>query len=579
MRIRSSPVLLLVFALMLGLASVAAQSPQARKHYGEAQRLFALNERDRAMEELKTAIQLSPDFVDAQRLYIDNNFDKAKDLIPQYEKYVQENPASAVFHYLLGKAYSNANMRDKSDAEFNKCLEIDPNFGWGLLAAGTVASRAGNKDKAIELWKKAAANAADSAQLRYSAASNLLSNRVYDAALEQAEKILQTDPAYFDAWRIKWQAKLNLAFGSDEARASVLSDMKKLESEHGKDIRALVVLMGAYQSLDDEPMVEKTRQAIIAIDAKYFERQPVTLGFGTPSGKVVRLTGTNARRFLDANKLKDDKAKLEIYRQMEKEIEDPDAKLYIVYPAMLRSLIALGDIENAKQLIAKLIEAKSDAREIAQHKIALARAAFEKKTDLDAALDYTRGAAEELRKPAPKMEDKGPDAASSAEEMAEYAKSQLASALHLQGQILLAKGMYMEAASALEESVQIKETEASAIDLGLANAKLNRADKAIEMLAKGYAYEGKRKAEALAALKPVYADREKTRPLKAMLDEAVSLHRSRAREEAIAKALREMTRTEKKAAPGFTLATLDGKKLALSDLTGKVVLLNFWATW
>jgi tetratricopeptide (TPR) repeat protein len=559
------------------LGSAAAQSPEARKHYQEAQRLFALNERDRAMEELKKSIQLSPDFVDAQRLYLDNNFDKAKDLIPQYETYVQENPSSAVFRYLLGKAYSNANQREKSDAEFKKALELDPNFGWALLAAGTVASRAGDRDKAVELWKKAA-SAADSAQLRYTAASNLLSNRVYDVALEQAEKILQTDPAHFDAWRIKWQAKLNLSFGSDDARAEVLKDIKKLESEHGKDIRALLAIMGAYQSLDDEQMVEKTRQAITAIDAKYFERQPTTLGFGTPSGKVVRLTGVNARRFMDANKLKDDRAKLEIYRQMEKEL-DPDAKLYVVYPAMLRSLVALGDIESAKQLIAKMIEAKTDAHELAQHKIALARAAFEKKTDLDLALDYARGAAEELRKPAPKMEDKGPDAASSAEEMAEYAKSQLASALHLQGQLLLAKGLAAEAASALEESVGLKETEASAIDLGLASAKLDRADKAIEMLARGYAYEGKRKEEALTALKPVYADREKTRPLKAMLDEAVSRHRSSVREEAIAKALREMTRTEKKAAPQFTLATLDGRRLALSDLVGKVALLNFWATW
>ena len=32
-------------------------------------------------------------------------------------------------------------------------------------------------------------------------------------------------------------------------------------------------------------------------------------------------------------------------------------------------------------------------------------------------------------------------------------------------------------------------------------------------------------------------------------------------------------------APEFTLATADGKKVALAGLKGKVVLLNFWATW
>lgn len=49
--------------------------------------------------------------------------------------------------------------------------------------------------------------------------------------------------------------------------------------------------------------------------------------------------------------------------------------------------------------------------------------------------------------------------------------------------------------------------------------------------------------------------------------------------EGINKTTPKLDTSNRKEAPDFTLSTLDGGVISLSDLKGKVVLLDFWATW
>jgi cytochrome oxidase Cu insertion factor (SCO1/SenC/PrrC family) len=47
----------------------------------------------------------------------------------------------------------------------------------------------------------------------------------------------------------------------------------------------------------------------------------------------------------------------------------------------------------------------------------------------------------------------------------------------------------------------------------------------------------------------------------------------------VAKALQSPASVPGRPAPDFTLPDLEGNEVSLSDFEGKVVLVNFWATW
>jgi tetratricopeptide (TPR) repeat protein len=568
-------------ALTIGLTipALAVQyqrpSPEAKQHYAQAGVLLSRGEKDKAFEELKAAVRLDPGFVEPQEALIDNQEDKAESLIEQYEAAAKEHLGSALHHYLLGKVYSLANKEDKADAEFHKALDLDPDFGWALVRASDTAKRKGDVASAAEMLDRASKNAGDSVELRGMIAGRLNRRGMYDKAIAEAEHILTIDPARYDAYVTRWSARLNKTFGADETRAEVLQEIRGLESKHSKEIKALLAVRSAYQMLDDEKGAEAAKQAVLAIDPKYFERQDYSVSQWTRSGKVIHLRGASARLLSDIWSMKDDKQKIEAYGKLEKQVADQDAKLYLIYPEMLRSYVDIKDLDNAERVLGLMLKSNIDAGELARNRIAIARAYSESKTKLDKALDSVRSAIEDLRKPAPK-----PDGSSGEEIEYQNAelKSQLAGALALEGRIQLERGMAEEAVQALRESVTLSEQEESLLDLGISYSKTGKKQDAIDALARAYAFEGKRQKEARTEIGKIYTGTG-SKPLAALLDDAVARHKEQARKVAVESAATELARTKPQDAPLFQLATLGGQKVQLADLRGKVVLLNFWATW
>jgi tetratricopeptide (TPR) repeat protein len=159
-------------------------------------------------------------------------------------------------------------------------------------------------------------------------------------------------------------------------------------------------------------------------------------------------------------------------------------------------------------------------------------------------------------------------------------KNTLAGNLQLQARLLLFKDSKEKALAALAESVALAEQETNTLDLGLLYTGMNKLEEAIPLLAKAYSFEGNKKQEARAALERVYGEREKSVALATLLKDAVDA-RKKAREAERAATMpgSVVSKLLGQPAPVWDLPTATGQRVQLASLQGKVVLLNFWATW
>jgi tetratricopeptide (TPR) repeat protein len=576
---RKASFFLSVLAFATTAAHVLAQQalkPEAKQHYQRAQELFDQGEKERALLELKAAIQLAPDYVEPQRELIDRQRDKAKSLIEQYEAATKTTPGNALNHYLLGKVYSAADKQEKADAEFQRAYELDPSFPWAMMPLSDTAKRKGDIARATDLLDRASNSAGDSIVLRNMIATRFAGSKMYHRAIEESERILKVDPSYYDAYLTRWSARLNITFGSQDTRAEVLREIQDLESKHGKEVKALVAARSGYEMLDDKKGAARAKAEIVAVDPKYFERQDHSFSFGTNSGKMIRFEGADARLLSEIWDMKDDNQKVDALTKLEKQVTDQDALAYVVYPEMLRTYVRVKQLDNAEHVLAMMASGNGDPNDLAETRITLARAYLESKIKPAAALEHVRKAIEQLRKPAPKTE--GSD-----DEQNEYQKEHLtelfADGLAMEGKILLDRGMPTEAAAALTESVSIKEQEDALFALGLADVSSGKKQEAIDALSRAYGFEGKRQKDARSELAKIYRPGPGSKKLAGLLADAVARHREQEHKAALEKATLELAKTKPEDAPLFALATLDGRNVQLADFRGKVVLLSFWATW
>lgn len=285
--------------------------------------------------------------------------------------------------------------------------------------------------------------------------------------------------------------------------------------------------------------------------------------------------------------------KIKLLRQAEALCKDSVQKASEIYPGLVTSYVAIGDLDTAAGLVGEMSTYGAAAIEVGDARVVLARG-YLKVKDL-------KRASEQLQLATTGLEF-AINAGSGSRSRLQRA---LLEAAQLKGELLMQQGETKAALDAFlncEERRKARKDKPSAgleFDLARAYAALKRNDEATKHLAAAYslaAYRVKTIYEhAEVAGAPVLSEyQEELAELEPLLgaikEKAQLVIQTGSSQESAANWLdRQLAQYElnriksgmadagaNRPAPPFALAALNGKTVKLSDLLGKIVLLDFW---
>ncbi len=542
-----------VFSLVLLLAPIAAgfdkgselNAPPAAAVREQVKRAVELAGNDRAEEavaELKKARAAAPNYLRAHAEYIRiktyylNRYDEVR---AEYDALIAREPENPVLLMALatGQYVSPSKRRN---IWYQKVAELAPDWAWGhyakaqLLTGKDWAGAAAELSKAIE--KDPDANEVYAHLLRIQ--EKRLEN--IDDALATAEKMAARPETRSQGMKERWRLRLAKAGATEEARTKLKEELAALTAS-SKELDVLAGVHSTYlQVFTDVEGAKAVEAKIKQIDPLWFSERGLTTMFLPATLNTIHRPMAISGRDLSIW-AKSDKDPSAEPKQKLKNIENALAlnpgenmKRFLYEQAFAQAEKA-GDAETMIKY-AKLLKANEPEDSPVPARIALALA--DQKKELQKALDHARMAEKmsvEFR-PIPRP------ANVNAEEFAELFTEEVqkknyqrrrAQALESLGWVLHQSGKHDEAEPKLRGAVEVGRSEKRLWRLSEALAGMGR----------------KEEAEKIAAeAKMEFAETIKKR----FINEP---------------------------SKDFELTTIDGRKVKLSELKGKAVMIDFWATW
>lgn len=505
-----------------------------------------LGKRDRpeeAVAALKQALSIAPHYLRAHLEYIRikiYHLDLYDELRAEYGSLLAREPDDPV--YLMALALAEPlSPKEIRLARFKKVSETAPEWAWAHFAKARLIQEKEPEAAVTELVKCVEKD--QDAAAAYEMLLELQERRLgkIEEAISTAERMIANPLTRMSGLGALWRLRLTKAQGSEDSKAKLRSELSQLISS-SSDVDILNAVREAYSSLlADVDSTRRVEKKIREVDATWYPfRGETTSQFALTSNGLSRHIVAINRQSSIVYALveigvglgpKERMARLERLFSLRPK---PNLR-YWIYTILLSTAENAGDAAAIVRY-GEALRASDPTGPIWPARIALALA--DQKKDLRKALRYARFAEKATAKfqlpPGPV--NTNPDWIKnhySKELLQENYDWKRSLALDALGWSYYRMGKYREAEANLRRAVDLYRSEKNLSRLSGALAKLGRTQEAEKV-----ALEAKH--EYVAAIKRQFTNEP---------------------------------------AKEFELNAIDGRKIRLSDLKGKVIMLNFWATW
>ena len=538
-----------VVPLGIAVGTSAAQTRQPESAVDLVRRGIDLADRDRPQEGLvaiKKAIAIAPADVAAHAAYIRiatyylNRYD---DVRKEYERLIQSDPRNPVYPMALAHGAYGATTTAVNRARYETVSTLTPDSSWGHYAKAQLLMNEQPELAAAELERtlKQDPTLADA----YAGLISLQERRLgkLDEAIATAEKMAAQPELRPSGLVALWRLRLAKTKGSEEAKQNLRTELQRISADT-RDVALLAAVRTAYASLLDDAQARDTiERRIRQIDATWIWQRGMMTFFGPGNisgvGRHDPVAGQQLMIFGKVRAVGDDLPTADRILKLEELLllkPGPVMQRYI-YEELFESAEKAKDVTRLLKYGNRLQQI--DPTDVAvPARIALLLADRPDAQNRRKALGYARSAADATAAFHPMPRPLNMDPARFQSSFPEATQRQIHAkqrslALDALGWALCQTGNCAEGETRLAQAVDLDRSEGTLSHWAVALRTVGRTD------------DGDRV--------------------------------SREAENIYAESLRK--RLTSKPAPDFQLERLSGATVTLSDLKGKVVLLNFWATW